>query len=149
MPVRMDGTVILPGIAVSEEKTAVSLRVGTAVLQRRILMDVEGEMKELKIFKLDDGENWWIAAYDKQDALEVGKTMDIGIQEDEEVGVEELDPSSFLTVVCEDGFDPEDKALFPAEPMKLGRNGAWVVTATCVEWAAVSKHGDCVCSTVY
>jgi len=111
----------------------------------------EETVKELKIFLLNDGEDWWIAAYDEADALEVGKTMDIGVGlcENETVYVEEVGMDEELTVGCSDGFfDPDELSTYPRAP-HLTEYGHQAVTATVKEWAAVSKHGDCICSSVY
>lgn len=37
-----------------------------------------------KIFKLNDGEEWWIVATDEADARQLGKSMDIGLDDEDE-----------------------------------------------------------------
>ncbi len=106
--------------------------------------------KQLKVFRLDDGEDWWILAYDEEDALAIGKTMDIGIDDDfEEVTVELVAQDKPFTVTMTDGYHESEAASFPAKPYRESERGYWKVTATFAEWARAGKHGDLIASSVF
>lgn len=103
--------------------------------------------QKLKVYRLDDrGEYWWVVAYSAEDALEIGKTMDVMDVDDEPVIATEMPMDRELTVRFIDGLDPNDKV--PATPYRAD-NGYWTVTATILEWLSVHKHGDVIASTLY
>lgn len=107
-----------------------------------------GGKNKLKIFRLNDGEDWWVCAYDEDDALAVGITMDIGIDDDfESVTVNEQNPNDLFTITMSDGYHESEKEKFPSKPYR--ERGYWKVTATFSEWAKSSKHGDLIASTIW
>lgn len=115
-------------------------------------MNSKASNKVNKIFKLDDGEDWWIVATDEADARQIGKSMDIGIDDDfddDELTVEEMKMDDILAIGLVDGYDPSERYLYPEEPRKDSDNGRWYVTATIKQWLTVHKHGDVVASSVY
>ena len=104
---------------------------------------------ELKVFHVDDGEDWWIVAIDETDALEVAKTMDIGIDDDfKELVIEEMPMDEVFTVHLVDGYLPEERELYPAGPSNDDEKG-WKVTATIRQWLSVSRRGDCIATSMF
>ena len=105
--------------------------------------------KKLKVFHVDDGEDWWLVAVDEADALEVAKTMDIGVDDDfQELTITEVDSDKVFTVSLIDGYSDEERDLYPVEPTR-DKGGCWKVTAKISEWIAVSKRGDLIAASVF
>ena len=105
--------------------------------------------KQLKVFHIDDGEDWWLVATDEADALEIAKTMDIGIDDDfQELTITEVDSGKVFTIILVDGYCDDERDLYPADPVR-NDDGRWEVTAKISEWIAVSKRGDCIASSMF
>lgn len=105
--------------------------------------------QELKVYHLDDGgEDWWVVAYSAEDALEIGKTMDVVEVDGEPIIATEMPMDKTLTVGFVDGYglDPDDNV--PSTPYRAD-NGCWAVTATIREWLSVHKRGDVIASSLF
>jgi hypothetical protein len=105
---------------------------------------------DLKLFRVDDGELWWIVAESPEAALEIAKeSYDVPGDDDVDVAAYELHHDWSFTVFLTEGYDPEDKTSYPAPPQRSAEGEYWHVTATVREWIASSKRGDLLASSIW
>lgn len=112
-------------------------------------MTSETKTTQLHVWKLDDGECWWVVAATEEDARRFGAAMDIGCDDDGEFDCEMVPDDQVLTVASPDddpvpGEDPEGATITPRDGHRPPK-----ITATCEAWARSSKPGALIACTVF
>ena len=102
-------------------------------------------MKELKLFKLDDGELWWVAHYTLEDAIDDAMERYAIGEFDRPTG--ELVPmNEIMDIYLPDGYHELERDKYPVEPYY--DDDKCYVRATVKEFLSVAKAGDMIATTL-
>lgn len=111
------------------------------------------------VYKLDDGEYWYVVATSEEEALKFGADqyeIKPEYEDDDPVVVEKMPDDKVFTVRFDScdielAFDENGKPTqYPRWPVyRYFKYDGWVCVATYREWAEFSKVGELIASSVF
>lgn len=104
-------------------------------------------MKELKIFKIEDGETHWLVAGSAEEARRI-HIEDFCADEEDVESVEAVSDDCMFNIFITDGYHENERETYPTEPYQ-DEKGRWFCKATARQWVDISKAGDLIASTMF